>query len=87
MSPHPLVGAVLARRYRIDAPLGSGSGTSAVFDATDVRSQKKVVVRAATAESLVDLSAGVVSASDAVEVFKRQTQLLSSISHPSLASV
>ena len=87
VSQHPLVGAVLARRYRIDAPLGSGSGTSAVFDATDVRSQKKVVVRAATAESLVDLSAGVVSASDAVEVFKRQTQLLSSISHPSLASV
>ena len=32
-----LIGAVLAHRYRIDAPLGSGTGNSDVFEATDIR--------------------------------------------------
>lgn len=35
-----MIGAVLAHRYRIDAPLGGGSGNSDVFEATDIRSRK-----------------------------------------------
>jgi len=40
-----MIGAVLAHRYRIDAPLGGGSGNSDVFEATDIRSRKKLVLR------------------------------------------
>lgn len=82
-----LIGAVLAHRYRIDAPLGSGSGNSDVFEATDIRSRKRLVLRVSAAESLVDLDAGVVTASDGVELFKRQTQLLAGLAHASLALI
>lgn len=82
-----LLGAVLAHRYRIDAPLGSGTGNSDVFEATDIRSRKRLVLRVSAAESLVDLDAGVLTASDGVELFKRQTQLLAGLAHVSLALI
>ena len=82
-----MIGAVLAHRYRIDAPLGGGSGNSDVFEATDIRSRKKLVLRLAAAETLVDLESGVLTATDGVEVFKRQTQMLAGLSHASLASI
>ncbi len=82
-----MIGAVLAHRYRIDAPLGGGSGNSDVFEATDIRSRKKLVLRLSPAEALVDLESGVLTASDGVEVFKRQTQMLAGLSHASLASI
>jgi serine/threonine-protein kinase len=82
-----LIGAVLAHRYRIDAPLGSGTGNSDVFEATDIRSRKRLVLRVSAAESLVDLDAGVLTASDGVELFKRQTQLLAGLAHVSLALI
>ena len=83
----PLVGSLLSNRYRIGDSRSGGSGESFVYDATDVRSQKRVVVRILTTQSLIDLDAGVVLISDAVELFKRQTQTLASMSHPSLASI
>ncbi len=83
----PLVGATLANRYRIGESRSGGSGESSVYDATDVRSRKRVVVRISTAQSLIDLDSGVVLVADAVELFKRQTQMLASMSHPSLASI
>ena len=58
-----------------------------MYDATDVRSRKRVVIRVSTAQSLIDLDSGVVLVADAVELFKRQTQMLASMSHPSLASI
>ena len=82
-----MIGAVLAHRYRIDAPLGGGSGNSDVFEATDIRSRKRLVLRLSTAESLVDLESGVLTATDGVELFKRQTQMLAAMSHASLAAI
>ncbi len=82
-----MIGAVLAHRYRIDAPLSGGSGNSDVFEATDIRSRKRLVLRLSTAESLVDLASGVLTATDGVELFKRQTQMLAAMSHASLAAI
>ena len=82
-----LVGALFASRYRIGESRSGGSGESSVYDATDVRSRKRVVIRVSTAQSLIDLDSGVVLVADAVELFKRQTQMLASMSHPSLASI
>lgn len=83
----PLAGALFANRYRIGDSRSGGSGGSAVFDATDERSRNRVVVRVLTAKSLIDLDSGVVLVADAVELFKRQTQMLATMSHPSLASI
>jgi serine/threonine-protein kinase len=83
----PLAGALFANRYRIGDSRSGGSGESSVYDATDVRSNKRVVVRISTTQSLVDLDSGVVLVADAIELFKRQTQMLASMSHPSLASI
>ena len=74
-----LVGALFASRYRIGDSRSGGSGESSVYDATDVRSRKRVVIRVSTAQSLIDLDSGVVLVADAVELFKRQTQMLSLI--------
>jgi serine/threonine-protein kinase len=82
-----LVGSLFASRYRIGDSRSGGSGESSVYDATDVRSRKRVVIRVSTAQSLIDLDSGVVLVADAVELFKRQTQMLASMSHPSLASI
>jgi len=86
-STDSMIGAVLAHRYRIDAPLGGGSGNSDVFEATDIRSRKRLVLRLSAAETLVDLESGVLTATDGVELFKRQTQMLAGMSHASLASI
>ncbi len=83
----PLVGAKFANRYRIGNARSGGSGDSLVYDATDVRSSQRVVIRVSTAQSLIDIASGVVVVADAVELFKRQTQVLASMSHPSLASI
>jgi len=80
-----LVGAHLARRYRLSTLRPGSSSTSRVFDAHDERDDAQVIVRMVPAESLVDLDAGVLSASDASEVFKRQTQMLASMNHPAIA--
>ena len=82
-----LIGALFANRYRIGDSRSGGSGESSVYDATDVRSHKRVVIRVSIAKSLIDLDSGVVLVADAVELFKRQTQMLASMSHPSLASI
>lgn len=82
-----LIGALFANRYRIGDSRSGGSGDSSVYNATDVRSRKRVVIRVSTAQSLIDLDNGVVLVADAVELFKRQTQMLASMSHPSLASI
>ena len=82
-----LVGAHLARRYRLSTQRPGSSSTSRVYDALDERTGSQVIVRIAAAESLVDLDAGVLSATDASEVFKRQTQMLASMNHPAIAKL
>ncbi|MBV5267277.1 MAG: hypothetical protein JZU67_01910, partial [Burkholderiaceae bacterium] len=63
----PLVGALFANRYRIGDSRSGGSGESSVYDATDVRSHKRVVIRVSTTQSLIDLDSGVVLVADAIE--------------------
>lgn len=87
ISQDPLIGKLFANRYRIDSARSGGSQVSTVYDATDVRSRDRVILRVSTAESLVDLDAGIVDTRDAIELFKRQTQMLASLAHPSLASI
>ena len=82
-----LVGAHLARRYRLTTLRSGSSSSSRVFDAVDDRDGTQVVVRVATAESLVDLDAGVLSAGDGAELFKRQTQMLAAMHHPAIARI
>lgn len=82
-----LVGKVIAQRYRIDSARTDGSGTSLVFDATDLRRREQVVIRLVLAESLIDLDNEIGTVDDALEHFMRQTQQLASLNHPSLVSV
>lgn len=88
MADHDLlVGAHLARRYRLTSVRPGTSTSSRVYDAVDDRDGTQVIVRVATAESLVDLDAGVLSAGDAAESFKRQTQMLAAMQHPAIARI
>ncbi|MHB1089998.1 MAG: serine/threonine protein kinase, partial [Ilumatobacteraceae bacterium] len=82
-----LVGKVIAQRYRIDSARTDGSGTSMVFDATDLRRREQVVIRLVLAESLIDLDNDIATVGDALEHFKHQTQQLAALNHPSLVSV
>jgi serine/threonine-protein kinase len=82
-----LVGKVIAQRYRIDNARTDGSGTSMVFDATDLRRREQVVIRMVLAESLIDLDNEIATVTDALEHFMRQTQQLAALNHPSLVSV
>ncbi|NBS28618.1 MAG: hypothetical protein EBS70_07090, partial [Actinobacteria bacterium] len=88
MADHDLlVGAHLARRYRLTTLRPGSSSSSRVYDAVDDRDGSQLVVRVATAESLIDLDAGVLSAGDAAELFKRQTQMLAAMHHPAIARI
>lgn len=85
--PSALIGTLLANRYRLDEARSGGSGSSTVFDATDIRLDTRVVVRVSGASSLLDLDAGVVTIPDALEVFRTQTQRLAALSHSALAPI
>ncbi len=85
--PLALVGTLLANRYRLDEARSGGSGSSSVFDATDVRLDARVVVRVSSAHSLVDFDAGNITPSDALEAFRKQTQRLAALSHSALAPI
>ncbi|MFA5774388.1 MAG: serine/threonine-protein kinase, partial [Ilumatobacteraceae bacterium] len=82
-----LVGKVIAQRYRIDNARTDGSGTSMVFDATDLRRREQVVIRLVLAENLIDLDNEIVTVDQALEHFMRQTQQLAALNHPSLVSI
>ena len=82
-----LVGKVIAQRYLIDTARTDGSGTSMVFDATDLRRREQVVIRMVLAESLIDLDNEIGTVTEALEHFMRQTQQLASLNHPSLVSI
>ena len=84
--PDP-VGAVLASRYRIGEERSGGSGSSRVFDATDIRRNVQVVVRLTPAAALIDLDAGLATSGDALEASKEQAAQASRLSHPVLAGL
>jgi len=82
-----LVGTLLANRYRLDGSRSGGSGTSIVFDATDIRLDARVVVRISSPASLVDLDAGIVTPTGALDVFRKQTQQLAALAHSALGQI
>ncbi|MEY5039778.1 MAG: hypothetical protein RLZZ48_547, partial [Actinomycetota bacterium] len=82
-----LAGTTIASRYRLGDERSGGSGSSRVFDATDVRRNVRVVLRLTPAKDLIDLEAGLAVASDALEVAKDQAAATARISHPVLSGL
>jgi eukaryotic-like serine/threonine-protein kinase len=74
----PIVGDVLADRYRLEAVLGVG-GMASVFRATDLRLDRQVALKVLAA----NLAAHPVLA----ERFDREARAMASFSHPSVAAV
>ncbi|MEN9301484.1 MAG: hypothetical protein RLZZ254_1265 [Actinomycetota bacterium] len=82
-----LAGTTIASRYRLGDERSGGSGSSRVFDATDVRRNVRVVLRLTPAKDLIDLEAGLAVASDALEAAKEQAAATARISHPVLSGL
>ena len=74
----PIVGDVLAGRYRIDAPIGVG-GMASVYRAADLRLERDVAVKVL----LPNLAADPVLA----QRFEREALALAATSHPSVVKV
>jgi eukaryotic-like serine/threonine-protein kinase len=74
----PIVGDVLADRYRIDSVLGAG-GMATVYRATDLRLDRQVAVKVLVA----NLSADAQFAAR----FDREARAMASFSHPNVAAV
>lgn len=78
---------MIASRYRVSEERSGGSGSSRVFDATDVRNGSRVVLRLTPAEALVDLDAGIATPSDGLEAARAQASATARVSHPVLAGL
>src|SRR5688572_31411184 len=74
----PIVGDVLAERYRIDAPIGVG-GMASVYRAADLRLERDVAVKVL----LPNLAADPALA----QRFEREALALAATSHPSVVKV
>ncbi|MDF2734669.1 MAG: hypothetical protein K0S97_1292 [Chloroflexota bacterium] len=74
----PIVGDVLAERYRIDAPIGVG-GMASVYRAADLRLERDVAVKVL----LPNLAADPAIA----QRFEREARALAATSHPSVVKV
>jgi eukaryotic-like serine/threonine-protein kinase len=74
----PIVGDVVADRYRIDAVLGFG-GMASVFRATDLRLDRDVAVKVLAANLAADPAFA--------ERFDREARTMAGFSHPSLVAV
>ena len=82
-----LIGKVIVGRYRIEA-LRSDSGAAVkVYEADDLRHNKKVSVRLMTTRSLIDLDAGLIDESSALSAYKELMQQLFAMNHPTLVCV
>ncbi len=74
----PIVGDVLADRYRIESVLGVG-GMASVFLATDVRLDRQVAVKVLAANLSAD--------AQFAERFNREAAAMAGFSHPNVAAV
>jgi eukaryotic-like serine/threonine-protein kinase len=74
----PIVGDVLADRYRIESVLGVG-GMAAVYRATDLRLDRQVAVKV--------LAANLAADPQFAERFNREAGAMASFSHPNVAAV
>lgn len=76
--PVPIVGDIVADRYRIDAVLGFG-GMASVFRATDLRLDRDVAIKVLAANLAADPAFA--------ERFDREARTMAGFSHPSLVAV
>ena len=91
-APESFLGTVLGGRYRLDAirsdasAVGASSGLMQ-FDATDLSSEESLSVRLTPLQRLVDAALGATTMSDALELFERQCDVATSLSHPTIETV
>jgi eukaryotic-like serine/threonine-protein kinase len=74
----PIVGDVLADRYRIESVLGAG-GMASVYRATDLRLDRQVAVKV--------LAANLAADAQFAERFSREAGAMAGFSHPNVAAV
>ena len=74
----PIVGDLLAGRYRIDGILGAG-GMASVYRATDVRLDRSVAVKV--------LSANLAADATLAQRFEREARALAAAAHPAVVAV
>src|SRR5450759_2443495 len=74
----PIVGDVLADRYRIESVLGAG-GMASVYRATDLRLDRQVAVKV--------LAANLAADARFAERFSREAVAMAGFSHPNIAAV
>jgi serine/threonine protein kinase len=72
------VGAVIDNKYRVDATIGQG-GMGAVFRAWDLRLERPVAIKVVRRDLLSD--------PDSRERFRRESQIVARLQHPSIVTV
>ena len=72
------VGAVVDQKYRVDSMIGQG-GMGAVFKAWDVRLERPVAIKVVRAELIAD--------PDSRARFRRESQIVARLQHPSIVTV
>jgi len=82
-----LVGKVLVGRYRIETLRSDPNAAIKVYEADDLRHNKKVSVRLMTTASLIDREAGLHDESSAVSSYKESMQQLFAMNHPTLVCI
>jgi serine/threonine-protein kinase len=82
-----LVGKVLVGRYRIETLRSDPNAAIKVYEADDLRHNKKVSVRLMTTASLIDREAGLHDESSAVSLYKESMQQLFAMNHPTLVCI
>ena len=82
-----LIGKVIVGRYRIEASRSDSAAAVKVYEADDLRHNKKVSVRLMTTRSLIDLDAGLIDESSALSAYKELMQQLFAMNHPTLVCV
>ena len=82
-----LIGKVIVGRYRIESLRSDSSAAVKVYEADDLRHNKKVSVRLMTTHSLIDLDAGLIDEPSALASYKELMQQLFAMNHPTLVCI
>ena len=82
-----LIGKVIVGRYRIESLRSDSSAAVKVYEADDLRHNKKVSVRLMTTRSLIDLDAGLIDEPSALASYKELMQQLFAMNHPTLVCI
>lgn len=91
-APESFLGTVLGGRYRLDtvrsdaSAVGASSGLMQ-FDATDLSTNEVFSIRLTPLQRLIDAALGATTVSDALDLFERQCEVATSLSHPTIESV